>query len=99
MVGLIERAAGEGTPTDQPDLPIQLLVLLAALAAGVVAQGGYYPPGRLVVTGLVVAATLIAWWRHRTWPGGLWMVAAVAGALALWALLRTIPAGGVAPPI
>jgi hypothetical protein len=98
MVGLTARETGEDARTDQADLPIQLLVLLAAVAAGVVAQGGYYLPGRLVVTALVAVAALIALWRHRMWPDGLWMIAAVAGALALWALLRTIPAGGIAQP-
>ena len=67
-------------------MPAYLLV--AALAAGAVAQGGYYPPGRILIAALVAVALGLAlrgrpWSRTDTWPLG----AAGAG-LALWAVVR-----------
>ncbi|GIH17964.1 O-antigen ligase family protein [Rugosimonospora africana] len=45
---------------DRPGtLPAAVLALLAAFGVGVVAQGGYYPPGRVAVTALV-AVGLVA---------------------------------------
>ncbi|GAB3801125.1 hypothetical protein GCM10027605_17970 [Micromonospora zhanjiangensis] len=41
-------------------LPTDLVVLIVAVAAGVVAQGGYYRPGRLLLTALVCAAPIVA---------------------------------------
>jgi hypothetical protein len=70
-------------------VPVYLVV--AAVAAGVVAQGGYYPAGRILVTALVAVA--LAWSlplsRKDLWPLG----AACAG-LALWAVIRagSVPA-------
>jgi hypothetical protein len=69
-------------------------VLVAAMAAGAVAQGGYYPAGRILVAALVVVALALAlrarpWARTDAWPVG----AACAG-LALWAVVRagSVPA-------
>src|SRR2546421_9427172 len=99
MTGSCEGGDGRDSTTIPPGVSPGPLVLRAAFTHGVVAKGCYYPPGRLVVTGLVAAAALVALWRHRTWPDRSWVIALAAAALALWALLRTIPAGGTAQPV
>src|SRR5256714_4457307 len=64
------------------------LVLVTALAAGAVAQGGYYPPGRILVTALVALALGLAL-RARAWSrADGWPVAAACAGLVLWALVR-----------
>ncbi|GGL04810.1 hypothetical protein GCM10012284_44220 [Mangrovihabitans endophyticus] len=40
---------------------LPVAVLMAAVAAGIVAQGGYYPPGRMLVTALTFVAAIAAW--------------------------------------
>ncbi|WP_433044730.1 O-antigen ligase family protein [Dactylosporangium sp. CS-033363] len=67
------------------------LALLAAVTAGVVAQGGFYLPGRILVTALALIALALAGHRFELRP--LWLAAA---AIAAWALLRAVTAGGLA---
>ncbi|KOX20969.1 hypothetical protein ADK67_28415 [Saccharothrix sp. NRRL B-16348] len=73
-------------------LPHAVLLLLAAIAAAVVAQGGYYLPGRLF-TGALVAFALVLTLRNRPGPGPV--TVACAG-LAAWAVLRALLDGSVA---
>ncbi|MEV8441015.1 O-antigen ligase family protein [Actinosynnema sp. NPDC051121] len=68
-------------------LPHAVLLLLAAIAAAVVAQGGYYLPGRLF-SGVLVAAALALALRHR--PAGLGLLPLPCAALAAWAVLRAL---------
>jgi len=73
-----------GTASQGVQLPIPAAILVAALTAGVVAQGGYYEPGRLLVLVLVMVA--VVWTvrvRQLAQP-----VPIACAALALWALLR-----------
>ncbi len=67
-------------------------VLIAALAAGVVAQGGYYVAGRLLLTGLVAVAVILA---IRDKLRVTWTLPLAGAGLAGWILLRGITGGGV----
>ncbi|KJK44657.1 hypothetical protein UK23_28695 [Lentzea aerocolonigenes] len=69
-------------------LPVPVLLVVAGFAAAVVAQGGYYLPGR-VLSGLLVGVA-VALARPR--PN---LVAALGGALALWAVVRGLLEGDV----
>lgn len=68
-------------------LPHAVLLLLAAITAAVVAQGGYYLPGRLF-SGVLVAAALVLALRHR--PVNLGLLPIPCAALAAWAVLRAL---------
>ncbi|MBO0868784.1 MAG: hypothetical protein J2P15_09490, partial [Micromonosporaceae bacterium] len=84
-------------------LPGHALLLLAALAATAVAQGGYYPAGRIVALTLTIVAAVLAGRAGHRAGTGIWpvpvvyLVVACAG-LALWTvadgLLHPGPAGG-----
>ena len=76
--------------------PLPMLLLVAAVAAGVVAQGGYYPQGRFLVAALAGAA-LIAALRMAPPRSGWdrWAVPAACAALGGWALARAAAAGSV----
>lgn len=76
-------------------LPQHVLVLVAALAAAVVAQGGYYVPGRMLTAGLTFVAVLLTLRVRARMPFG-WVPAACA-ALAGWAIVRALIGGGVLP--
>jgi hypothetical protein len=66
-----------------------------AFAAAVVAQGGYYPPGRILSAGLAVVAVAIAS-RPRPWSDADPRLALLAcGGLAGWAVVRAALAGHV----
>ncbi|MFB9181112.1 O-antigen ligase family protein [Dactylosporangium sucinum] len=87
-----------------------LIAVLAAATAGLVAQGGFYLPGRALVTALALAAAALAVREHlaagkqaqvqeqprrRTpWNRPTVLLAAAAGAVAAWALIRAATAGG-----
>jgi hypothetical protein len=66
------------------------LALVAAVAAGVIAQGGFYLPGRLIVAALVLLALCLLVRPSRADPG---LVLLSCGALAGWALIRGAVAG------
>lgn len=74
-------------PRDGTSLPNAVLLLLAAIAASVVAQGGYYLPGRLLSTALVAFA-LVLTLRHRPVRPGVLPPACLA--FAAWAVLRAV---------
>jgi hypothetical protein len=79
--------------TDQAAVPASYLLLVGAFAAGLVAQGGYYLPGRVLVMVLTLGAAAVAlcgcgWTRADRGP-----VAFAAAALALWILVRAVFAG------
>jgi hypothetical protein len=81
-------------PDRRDALPVAVLALLAAFAAGVVAQGGYYPAGRVAVT-VLVAVALVAAVPGLPWSAAdLWPVPAACAALGGWALVRAGSAGG-----
>ncbi len=81
------------------ELPGPALALVAALAAGAAAQGGYYLAGRVLVTALAAVALGLAlrarpWSRDDGWP-----LPAAAAALAAWALARGLSVGAVVPAL
>jgi len=57
MLDLARHTRRRVTVADRAAPPAHVLILIAALSAGVVAQGGYYLPGPVLVTTIVVAAT------------------------------------------
>ncbi|WP_156094482.1 O-antigen ligase family protein [Lentzea aerocolonigenes] len=69
-------------------LPLPGLLVVAGLAAAVVAQGGYYLPGRVTSGLLVGIAVVLARPRMN-------FVAALGGAFALWAVVRGLFDGDV----
>jgi O-antigen ligase len=76
-------------------LPFPILLLVAAIAAGAVAQGGFYPAGRFLVaflTGLALAAA-VAPRKHRWDARDTWPVAIACAALAAWAGIRAAVEG------
>ncbi|MFD9704938.1 O-antigen ligase family protein [Lentzea sp. NPDC059081] len=77
-----------GARRESVALPLPVLLVLAAFAAAVVAQGGYYLPGRVMSWLLVGVAVVLARPRHN-------LVAALGGVLALWALVRGLLEGDV----
>ncbi|MFD0202060.1 MULTISPECIES: O-antigen ligase family protein [Saccharothrix] len=79
-------------PRDGVALPHAVLLLLAAIAAAVVAQGGYYLPGRLLA-GVLVAAALVSALRR---PVGFGFLPVACAGLAAWAVLRAVLDGTVA---
>src|SRR5690242_13288206 len=67
-------------------------LLIAALAAGTVAQGAYYPAGRILLIALVAVAVVLA----RVRPSRrMWTVPIACAALAAWILVRGLTGGGV----
>ncbi|WP_170215995.1 O-antigen ligase family protein [Asanoa ferruginea] len=74
-------------------------VLLAAVAAGVLAQGGFYLGGRLVVCGLVAVAVVIAATTGSRIDRQLVPLAAAAAGLAVWTVARGLTAGGHWPTV
>ena len=76
-------------------LPVHGLLLVAALAAAVVAQGGYYLPGRILATVLVGLALVAALWQRRLSRTDAPLVLFACAALAGWALLRAALAGSL----
>ncbi|MDT7790011.1 MAG: hypothetical protein QOF58_8430 [Pseudonocardiales bacterium] len=82
--------AGEvvGARRESVALPVPVLLVVAGFAAAVVAQGGYYLPGR-VLSGLLVGVAVVL---ARPRPN---LVAALGGALALWAVVRGLLEGDV----
>jgi hypothetical protein len=72
-----------------------LAVVVAAVAAGTVAQGGFFAAGRILTVALLAGAVALAWsagWRPlRNRPAVVF--AAACGVLALWMLVRAFAAG------
>ena len=89
MLDVVADDRAPDAAADQPAVPAHAVLLLTALAAGVVAQGGYYLPGRVLVTVLVLAAALVAL-RARRWGRADIGPAVAAGALAGWILARAV---------
>jgi hypothetical protein len=84
-------------PETATALPFHGLVLVAALAAAILGQGAYYATAQRVVGVLIVVAAIAAL-RAQPWTRrdpSLPVLTACA-ALALWALLSAVLAGGVA---
>jgi hypothetical protein len=83
-------AVGEvaGARRETVALPVPVLLVVAGFAAAVVAQGGYYLPGR-VLSGLLVGVAVVL---ARPRPN---LLAALGGTLALWAALRGLLEGDV----
>jgi hypothetical protein len=84
----VHDAAGDHPPVDAHGL-VGVYGLAAALAAGTVAQGGYYVSGRVLLTVLVAGAAVLAV-RERPRVARLFAgpVPAACGLLALWVLIR-----------
>jgi hypothetical protein len=76
-------------------VPAHALLLLTALAAAVVAQGGYYLPGRILSAALAGVALVVALWHRRVSRADAPLVLLACVALAGWAVLRAALAGSV----
>jgi hypothetical protein len=85
--------------TSSAVLPVHILLLIAALAATVVAQGGYHPAGR-VLSAALVGIALIPALRSRQWSGTMPVLLTCFG-LASWAVARAAANGaaGAAVPV
>src|SRR3954466_8435477 len=71
---------------------VALALLIAALAAGTVAQGAYYPAGRILLVVLVAVAVSLV----RVRPSRrMWTLPIACAALAAWILVRGLTGGGV----
>jgi hypothetical protein len=71
---------------------VALALLIAALAAGTVAQGDYYPAGRILLVVLVAVAVSLV----RVRPSRrMWTLPIACAALAAWILVRGLTGGGV----
>lgn len=68
-------------------------LLVCALAAGVVAQGGYYLPGRVLVTALVFAAAGAALWYRPPRRCDADALLGAAALLAVWVAARAAMIG------
>jgi O-antigen ligase len=77
-----------GARRESVALPVPVLLVVAGFAAAVVAQGGYYLPGR-VLSGLLVGAAVVL---ARPRPN---LLAALGGAFAAWAVVRGLLEGDV----
>ncbi|RDI30770.1 O-antigen ligase-like membrane protein [Lentzea flaviverrucosa] len=77
-----------GARRDSVALPVPVLLVVAGFAAAVVAQGGYYLPGRVLSGLLVVLAVVLV----RPRPN---ILVALGGTFAAWALLRGLLEGDV----
>ena len=75
-------------------LPVHAMLLLAALAAGVVAQGDYYTPGRAAVVAVTVTAAGIAAWPSPRLRTGIWPLLAACAGLALWTVITALVHNG-----
>ncbi|GAB3897976.1 hypothetical protein GCM10029964_081710 [Kibdelosporangium lantanae] len=78
-------------PSKGATLPVHALLLVAALAGAVVAQGGYYLPGRVLAAVLVAAAVVVARFSLAdTRP-----VLIACSGLVVWAVVRALVDGSV----
>jgi hypothetical protein len=78
-------------------MPVPALLLVVAVAAGVTAQGGYYRPGRLLLTAVVAAALAGSLLRHRPTRADAWPAPVACAALGAWALARAAIGGAGYP--
>ncbi|HET8657818.1 MAG TPA: O-antigen ligase family protein [Micromonosporaceae bacterium] len=76
-------------------LPFHLLLVFVAFAAAVASQGGYYPPGRFLVTALVVLALFVALYAYGRPERWWWPLLAACAALAAWAVVGAAASGSV----
>lgn len=85
--------------SQRESFPLHLLLVFVAFAAAAVSQGGYYPPGRSLVTALVFLALVVTLFVHgRSWPQW-WPLPATCAALAAWAVVRAAANGSVASAV
>ncbi|WP_439663381.1 O-antigen ligase family protein [Lentzea sp. HUAS TT2] len=77
-----------GARRESVALPVPVLLVVAGFAAAVVAQGGYYLPGR-VLSGLLVGVAVVL---ARPRPD---LLVALGGTFAAWALVRGLLEGDV----
>ena len=77
---------GAGARRETVALPLPSLLVVAGFAAAVVAQGGYYLPGR-VLSGLLVGLAVVL---ARPKPS---LLVSLGGALGVWALVRGLLEG------
>src|SRR2546428_5174895 len=95
--GVLERALPvRGDATRSVTAPTHILILVAALAAAVIAQGGFYPSGRILTTVLAGVTQTIALRTRIALPIPLLLA---AFALVSWVLARAIMNGAVLPAI
>ena len=77
-------------------LPVATLLVVAALAAAVIGQGGYYRTGQRVLAVLLVAAAILALRSGRPSAARLRPIVGIGAALAAWSVVSSALAGDVA---
>lgn len=82
-------------------LPFSSLLLVSALAGTIVAQGGFYQPGRILAAALVAAAAVVALRLGHLSRAQVWPVVVACSGLAVWSVARAAvdDAAGTAIPI
>ncbi|WP_344619736.1 O-antigen ligase family protein [Dactylosporangium salmoneum] len=81
-------------PLVQQRFSASTLALLAAVTAGVVAQGGFYLPGRIVASVLALVSLGLAVREGARFDRGLRWIAVTGAAIVLWAGVRAAMTGG-----
>ena len=71
------------------------VLLVAALAAAAIQQGGFFARGQIPVAALLVAALLSAFPLERAWDPALRLPFAIGGLAVAWALARALPSGSL----
>ncbi len=77
-------------------LPVATLLVVAALAAAVIGQGGYYRTGQRVLAVLLVAAAILALRSGSPSAARLRPIVGIGAALAAWSVVSSALAGDVA---
>jgi O-antigen ligase len=75
------------------ELPLPNLLVLAALAAALVAQGGYYATGQRLVAALLFAAAILSRGPWRPATVARRTIAPICAALAAWSVVSAVLAG------
>jgi hypothetical protein len=90
------RRTTDGVAAGDSDtaVPLHLLLLLVAFAVGVIAQGGYYLSGRILVVVLLGVGALVAVASRPRSGTEAKIVLLACAVLAAWALIRAAMAGG-----
>ncbi len=86
-------ARAAGAPQPRTELPVSTLLVVAALAAAALAQGGYYRTGQWAVAGLLAVAAVVEGRRSGFSVAVRQPLVRVCGALAAWSVVAAVLAG------
>lgn len=82
----LDMAPPDVAAASRRSMPVAALLLLAALTAGVRAQGAFYADGQLVVGALIAAAAVVAMRSARLRLRDLGLPGVFAATLAVWSI-------------